>query len=94
MIKLKDSGKRKKPESVTEGLNVRRKRCKHCLFGKEPLLPKILINRKIDGCLRADRTFHCHEFDNVTCKGFFDYHAKEVMPTRIALALDAVVWVD
>lgn len=94
MIELEDVGKRKKPKSVTAGLNVRRKRCKYCLFGKEPLLPKELIEEKINGCLRNDKTFACHEFDSVTCKGFFDKHKRDVIPTRIGIALDAIIWVD
>ena len=92
---IPEPGKRKKPKSVTEGINVRRKPCKHCLFGKDPLLEsKQQIKDKIDGCLRDNRTFACHEFDNVTCKGFFDRHKRDVLPTRVGLALDAIVWVN
>jgi len=91
---IPEPGERKKPPSVTDGINVRRKRCQRCLFGKTPLLPKEMIKEKIDGCLRDNRTFACHEFDNVTCKGFFDRHKRDVLPTRVGLALDAIVWVD
>lgn len=93
-LSLKAVGSRKKPKSISEGLNVRRKQCAHCLFGPNSLLDKKARDEKIKSCLANDKTFACHEFDNVTCKGFFDKHKKDVIPTRIGIALNAIVWVD
>ncbi len=88
------AGSRKKPKSVTDGLNVRRRQCKKCLFGKDPLIVGLQRRNKIEVCLRTDRTFTYHEFDNVTCRGFYDKHKRDVIPTRIAIFLNAIIWVD
>lgn len=74
-------------------LNVRAKQCQNCLFGNSPLVSPERKQEIIEGCLKSDSHFNCHEFKNVCCQGFWHTHSKDVLTTRLALAFESVEFI-
>lgn len=91
---LKEENDRIRVEE-NRGLNIKRRKCERCLFGDNPHLPWLPYGReKIESILQEDRTFTCHEYQNVVCRGFYNRHKRDVFPIRLALLYDLQNWID
>src|SRR5690242_16529218 len=90
---VKDFKDRKK-HPLNLGLNVCHKQCGRCLFGKDPHLPWEPHGReKVEGCLKKETHFECHEHQRVMCRGFYNKHKRDIWYIRLARQLKAINWI-
>lgn len=86
---------------MSDGLKVAATRCKNCLFSPGRLVDPDRAQHIVEDCLERDKYFICHcstyndnNPDEVCCRGFWDEHGRDVVPTRIALAFDIYQFVE
>ena len=86
---------RKRIDLPDTHLNVCKKQCKKCLFGKNPYLPWEPFGReKIEAIVKENQTgFTCHNYQNVMCRGYWQKHGKDQWFGRFAKGLKLVRWI-
>jgi hypothetical protein len=86
---------RTRVDAPNDRLNVCKQQCKHCLFGKKPLVPWEPIGRqKVELALKEDSSFKCHQFQNSMCSAYWHRHGKYQWFGKLALTMDAIRWIE
>ena len=69
-------------------MKVCNKQCDECLFSSNRIVSAERAKEIVAECLKKDEYFICHKSSmqggKVCCRGFFDKHKLDVIPTRIS----------
>ena len=80
-------------------VQVMGKMCTTCIFrpGNLMSLEDGTVERMVNRCLESDDTIPCHSTlgsDGAICRGLFDRHGRDIMPIRLAVAMQVLEEVE
>ena len=81
-------------------IHVMSERCSTCIFRPGNLMglregrrdSMVAEALAIDGCIPCHQTIHGEREQEAVCRGFFDRHAEDVFPLRLAKRFNAITY--